>query len=151
MIPPEGTVTLLFTDIEGSTRFWEAHPEQMQSALARHDTLLREAIESAHGYVFKTVGDAFCTAFGTAPDALKAALAAQIALTSEPWPEQVPIKVRMALHTGAVESRDDDYFGLVLSRASRVLEFSHGTQLVLTETSARLVEEAEPVIPVRFQ
>ena len=71
---PKGTVTFLFTDIEGSTRMWESQPRAMQAALARHDTLLREAIESNGGYVFKTVGDAFCAAFPTAPQALDAAL-----------------------------------------------------------------------------
>ncbi len=72
--PPTGTVTFLFTDIEGSTRMWERSPQAMQSALARHDELLRRAIEERGGYIFKTVGDAFCCAFPTAPDALECAL-----------------------------------------------------------------------------
>src|SRR5579864_1571050 len=96
---PSGTVTFLFTDIEGSTRLWEQHPEAMRSALARHDALLRKAIESHHGHVFKTVGDAFCAAFATAPEALAAALAAQRALASERWPEETTLRARMALHT----------------------------------------------------
>jgi len=73
---PTGSVTFLFTDIEGSTKLWEQHPEKMQTALARHDALLRQAIEAHGGYVFKTVGDEFCTAFATTPDALNAALTA---------------------------------------------------------------------------
>jgi class 3 adenylate cyclase len=77
MAKPTGTVTFLFTDIEGSTKLWEHHPEAMQKALARHDALLRQAVEMHGGYVFKTVGDAFYAAFGTAPDALAAALSAQ--------------------------------------------------------------------------
>src|SRR4051794_40175798 len=105
---PTGTVTFLFTDIEGSTRMWEQHPRAMQSAIARHDTLLREAIESNGGYVFKTVGDAFCAAFPTAPQSLDAALAAQYALRSADWEGTSTIKVRMALHTGAAEVRDND-------------------------------------------
>ena len=75
--PPTGTVTFLFTDIEGSTRLWEHEAPAMQAALARHDEILRRAIEEHGGYVFKTVGDAFCAAFPTAPDALEAALEIQ--------------------------------------------------------------------------
>src|SRR5579864_8099205 len=107
---PTGTVTFLFTDIEGSTRLWEQHPEAMQGALARHDALLRQAIEAHGGHVFKTVGDQFCAAFATPPDALAAALTAQQALGAEPWGEGGPLRVRMALHTGAAEQRDGDYF-----------------------------------------
>ena len=81
--PPTGTLTLLFTDIEGSTRMWERSPQAMQAALARHDELLRRAIEERGGYVFKTVGDAFCATFPTAPDALEAALDAQRVLLKE--------------------------------------------------------------------
>src|SRR5437870_8500299 len=100
---PTGTVTLLFTDIESSTRLWEQHPRAMQAALARHDTLLREAIEAHGGYIFKTMGDAFCAAFPTAPEALDAAIAAQRAVQSADWDGAGvgTIKVRMALHTGA--------------------------------------------------
>ncbi len=78
--PPTGTVTFLFTDIEGSTKLWEHNAPAMQASLARHDELLRLAIEEKGGYVFKTVGDAFCCAFPTAPDALEAALDAQRSL-----------------------------------------------------------------------
>ena len=85
MNPPSGTVTFLFTDIEGSTRLWEEHPDAMRSALARHDALLRAAIQKHNGYVFKTIGDAFCAAFHTASDALNAALEAQLALAAEEW------------------------------------------------------------------
>jgi class 3 adenylate cyclase len=116
---PSGTVTFLFTDIQGSTRLWEEHPEAMRAALARHDELLHHAIQTHDGQVFKTMGDAFCTAFHTAPQALNAALAAQQALHSEPWPDAVVIKVRMALHTGAAEVSDNDYFGQPLNRVAR--------------------------------
>jgi class 3 adenylate cyclase len=78
--PPSGTVTFLFTDIEGSSKMWERSPETMRTALARHDEVLRSAIEAHGGHVFKTVGDAFCAAFPTAPEALGAALSAQRAL-----------------------------------------------------------------------
>ena len=119
--PPTGTVTFLFTDIEGSTRMWERSPQAMQAALARHDELLRRAIEQRSGYVFKTVGDAFCCAFPTVPDALKAAVEIQRRLLSSEWEEIGPLRVRMALHTGAAEERDGDYFGPPLNRVARLL------------------------------
>src|SRR5437867_2897259 len=98
---PSGTVTFLFTDIQSSTQLWERDPAAMSGALARHDSLLRAAIEAHGGFVFKTVGDAFCAAFSTAPDGLAAALAAQRALRDEAWDGTGPLLVRMALHTGA--------------------------------------------------
>ena len=94
-----GTITFLFTDIEGSTKLWEQYPEAMKSALARHDEILWNAIESNNGYVFKTIGDAFCAAFSTAPDALTAITKAQLNLQSENWNETGPLKVRVSLHT----------------------------------------------------
>src|SRR5689334_15649100 len=107
---PTGTVTFLFTDIEGSTQLWEQHPEAMKGALNRHDVLLRQAIEANNGYIFKTIGDAFCAAFPTAPEALTAALTAQRAVHTETWGE-TPIRVRVALHTGTADEREGDYFG----------------------------------------
>src|SRR5436309_12895389 len=98
---PSGTVTFLFTDIEGSTRCWATQHDAMRASLARHDDLLRECIEAHGGHVFKTVGDAFCAAFATATSAVEAALAAQRALRTERWPEGAAIRARMALHTGA--------------------------------------------------
>ncbi len=141
---PTGTVTFLFTDIEGSTKLWETHPSQMRTALARHDALMRQAFDRAGGYVFKTMGDAFCVAFAMAPDALSAATAAQVSLYSEPWPTETPIKVRMAMHTGAVESRDDDYFGHPLSRVARLLAVGHGDQVLMSQTTHELVRDLLP-------
>src|SRR5581483_411596 len=129
---PTGIVTFLFTDIEGSTRLWEQHPEAMRSALARHDALLRSAIESYNGVVFKTVGDAFCAAFSTAPEALAAALAAQQALHAQDWTDVGGIRARMALHTGNAEERDGDYFGQPLNRVARLLAIGHGGQVLLS-------------------
>jgi class 3 adenylate cyclase len=108
---PSGTVTFLFTDIEGSTALWERHPTQMAAALVRHDEFLRTSVETSGGYVFKTVGDAFYAAFTTARQALEAALAAQRALFAEKWNEHTTVRVRIALHTGVAEERDGDYFG----------------------------------------
>jgi predicted ATPase/class 3 adenylate cyclase len=143
-MPPTGTVTFLFTDIEGSTKLWEAHPEEMRVALARHDALMREAIVSTHGHVFKTVGDAFCAAFAMAPDAVSAALKVQTALNTEPWPEETPIKVRMALHTGTVETRDGDYFGPPLNRVARLLPIGYGGQTLLSQTTYLLSRDSLP-------
>jgi class 3 adenylate cyclase len=101
---PTGTVTFLFTDIEGSTKLWERIPEAMQRALARHYQIMREAVEKCGGYVFKTAGDAFCAVFPTALDALESALGAQRPLFSEAWGEEIgALRARMALHTGATE------------------------------------------------
>src|SRR5205823_7978562 len=120
---PTGTLTFLFTDIEGSTRLWEEQPDTMRLALARHDALLRAAIETNGGTVFKTMGDAFCAAFSTAPQALGAALMAQQSLhqVKAGVDAELMLKVRMALHTGAAEQRDGDYFGQPLNRVARLL------------------------------
>src|SRR5215472_13006693 len=142
--PPTGTVTLLFTDIEGSTRLWESHATAMRAALARHDALLRHCIDDHDGHVFKTGGDAFCAAFHTAPDALAAALDAQRALHREPWPEATKLKVRMTLHSGAVDVRDGDYFGASLNRVARLLAAGHGGQLLLSESTHDLCRDQLP-------
>ena len=134
-------VTLLFTDIEGSTRAWEAHPQDMKVALVRHDELLRSEIEAAGGYVFKTVGDAFCASFESAPMALGAAMAIQRALALEPWPQTTPIRVRMALHSGQCEERGGDYFGPVVNRTARLEAVAHGGQVVLSGVTADLVTD----------
>jgi predicted ATPase/class 3 adenylate cyclase len=141
---PTGTVTFLFTDIEGSTKLWERHPEAMQRALARHDELLRRAIEERGGYVFKTVGDAFCAAFPAAPDALEAALSAQRTLSAEEWHETGPLKVRMALHTGTAQERDGDYFGPPVNRVARLLSAGHGGQVLLSLATQELVRDTLP-------
>jgi predicted ATPase/class 3 adenylate cyclase/Tfp pilus assembly protein PilF len=143
---PTGTVTFLFTDIEGSTKLWERSPEAMQRALARHDEILREAVEEHDGYVFKTVGDAFCCAFATAPDALEASLFSQRALLSkEGWPEETgPLLVRMALHAGAAEERDGDYFGPPVDRVARLLSAGHGGQVLLSLAAQELVHDRLP-------
>jgi predicted ATPase/class 3 adenylate cyclase/DNA-binding CsgD family transcriptional regulator len=148
---PTGTLTFLFSDIQDSTRLWVAHPAGMRLALARHDALLREAIERHGGTVFKTVGDAFHAAFGTATDALAATLDAQRALQRERWEQflgpdaaQSPIRVRMALHTGAAEVRDGDYFGHTLNRVARILVAGHGGQVLLSAASWELLRDHLP-------
>ncbi len=141
---PTGTVTLLFTDVEGSTRLWETEPEQMAQALRQHDELLRTAIGGAGGYVFKTVGDAFCAAFATAQAALEAVLAAQQALGVQTWPTRRPLRVRMGLHTGVCEERDDDYFGPVVNRAARLEAVAHGGQVLFSGATAELLSDSLP-------
>ena len=141
---PSGTVTLLFTDIEGSTRLWEAEPEAMTRGLRRHDEILRSSIELAGGYVFKTVGDAFCAAFSTAEAALDAVLSAQRALVGQDWPTTQPILVRMGLHTGACEERDNDYFGPAVNRVARLESAAHGGQVLLSGATAELLSQSLP-------
>ncbi|HEX9438853.1 MAG TPA: helix-turn-helix domain-containing protein, partial [Roseiflexaceae bacterium] len=141
---PAGTVTFLFTDIEGSTRLWEQHSQAMPIALARHDTLLREAVAAHGGIVFKTVEDSVCAAFATAPAALAAALETQRALQGEPWGLTGPLHVRMALHTGTAETRDDDYFGPPLNRLARLLSVGHGSQILISLATTELVRDQLP-------
>ncbi len=140
--PPTGTVTFLFTDIQGSTKLWEQNPDAMRPALARHDQLLHQSIEDNGGYVFKTIGDAFCAAFPTANQALNAALAAQIAVSAEPWELPTPLLVRMALHTGTTEERGGDYFGPPLNRVARLMAAGHGGQTLLSDVTQGLVRDA---------
>ena len=144
-VQPTGTVTFLFTDVEGSTRMWERDVTAMRSALARHDEILTSAIEESGGSVFKTMGDAFCAAFFSVPDALGAALLAQRAIHAEEWDEGSVIRVRMAIHTGAVEERGGDYFGPALNRVSRLLSAGHGGQTLLSLAAQELVRDSLPV------
>jgi class 3 adenylate cyclase len=142
--PPSGTVTLLFTDVEGSTRLWESEREAMAAALRRHDAILREAIEQSGGYVFKTVGDAFCAAFSAARAGLDAALAAQRGLAAEPWPTSRPLVVRMGLHAGVCEERDGDYFGPAVNRVARLLSLADGGQVLVSAAAAELLSDELP-------
>jgi predicted ATPase/class 3 adenylate cyclase len=116
----------------------------MQTALARHDEILRDATEQHGGYVFKTVGDAFCCAFLTAPDALEAALETQRRLISSEWEHIGPLRVRMALHTGVAEERDGDYFGPPVNRVARLLSAAHGGQMLLSLPTQELVRDQLP-------
>ncbi len=141
---PTGTVTFLFTDVEGSTRLWETQHEAMAAALTRHDALLRHCIEAQGGHIFKTGGDAFYATFATAASAVEAALAAQRALCAERWPEQAKIHARMALHTGAAEIRDGDYFGAPLNHVARLLAAGHGGQTLLSKITHDLCRDRLP-------
>ncbi|HVA33742.1 MAG TPA: adenylate/guanylate cyclase domain-containing protein, partial [Candidatus Baltobacteraceae bacterium] len=138
---PTGTVTFLFSDIEGSTVRWDAHREAMQDAVRRHDELMRAAIERNRGFVFKTIGDAFCAAFSSASDGAAAALAAQRALAAEDFSAVQGVRVRMALHTGTAQERDNDYFGPTVNRVARLLAIGHGNQVLLSGICADAVRE----------
>jgi class 3 adenylate cyclase len=141
---PSGTVTLLFTDVEGSTRLWDAERDAMGEALRRHDEIVRGAIERSGGYVFKTVGDAFCAAFSAARAGLDAALDAQRELAEQAWPTSRPIVVRMGLHAGVCEERDGDYFGPAVNRAARLLAVASGGQVLVSGVAAELLSDEMP-------
>jgi Adenylate and Guanylate cyclase catalytic domain len=127
---PSGVVTFLFTDVEGSTRRWEADADAMRIALAAHDEVLRGAIEGHGGWLFKHTGDGVCAAFASPRSAVDAAVAAQLALE---------LPVRMGIATGEAEVRDGDYFGAVLNRAARVMAAGHGGQVLLADSTAGLL------------
>jgi predicted ATPase/class 3 adenylate cyclase len=135
---PSGTLTFLFTDIEGSTRLWETEPDLMGAALSHHDDIVRRAIESHAGYVFHTAGDAFGAAFASADAAASAAVDAQRELTTLDWggPE---LRTRMSLHTGESYERDGDYFGPTLNQASRLVSLGHGGQILVSSATAALL------------
>jgi class 3 adenylate cyclase len=133
---PSGVVTFLFTDVEGSTRRWEADPDEMRLALAAHDEVLREAIEAHGGWLFKHTGDGVCAAFDSPTGAVDAAVDAQRALE---------LPVRMGIATGEAELRGTDYFGAVLNRAARVMAAGHGGQVLLAESTAGLLSAVDLV------
>src|SRR5277367_3847266 len=127
---PSGVVTFLFTDVEGSTRRWEADADGMRIALAAHDEVLRSSIDAHGGRLFKHTGDGVCAAFASPRSAVDAAVAAQRALE---------LPVRMGLATGEAELREGDYFGAVLNRAARVMAAGHGGQILVAESTAGLL------------
>jgi predicted ATPase/class 3 adenylate cyclase len=142
---PDGTVTFLFTDIEGSTRLWEQHPEAMKVALARHDNLLRDIIETQGGHVVKTTGDGLHAVFAQASESVAASLACQQALVRQAWPGlPQPLRVRMGLHTGEAELRAGDYYGTALNRAARLMSLAYGGQILVSNATAELIADQLP-------
>src|SRR5512138_298430 len=139
---PTGTVTFLYTDIEGSTRLAREYPAALPALLARHHEILNAAVQAHAGYVFQIIGDAFCVAFQSAGDALHAAVAAQQALHAEPW-TPAPVKVRMAVHTGKADYRGEGRYEayLTLSHVQRLMSAAHGGQLLLSLATAELVRD----------
>jgi predicted ATPase/class 3 adenylate cyclase/Tfp pilus assembly protein PilF len=141
---PSGTVTFLFTDIEGSTTKWQNWPHRMKSALQRHDAILQEAISKSGGWVFKTVGDAFCAAFPTAFEAVQASLAIEQGIGREDWDLPVPLKVRIAVHTGEAVERNGDYYGPALNRVARLEAITYGGQVLMSLVTAELIRDMLP-------
>jgi predicted ATPase/class 3 adenylate cyclase len=132
------TTTFLFTDIEGSTRLWEAHPEAMKVALAAHDEITTKHVDANGGRVFKHMGDGAIAVFGSAADAIDAAKAIQAALADTTHPDVGTLRVRMGIHSGEVEERDGDYFGPTLNRAARLMSAGHGGQVLVSLVAERL-------------
>jgi predicted ATPase/class 3 adenylate cyclase len=135
-VPPTGVLTFLFTDVEGSTRRWEADPDEMRAALAAHDQVLHKAIAAHGGWLFKHTGDGVCAAFASPRSAVDAAVAAQ---------RELELPVRMGMATGEAELRDGDYFGAVLNRAARVMAAGHGGQILVAESTVGLLGGVELV------
>ena len=135
---PSGTVAFLFSDIEASTRRWERYGDSMRDAVRRHDRILRSEIERWRGYIFKTIGDAFCAAFWTASDALGAAVEVQRRLGRESFVAVDGLSVRMAIHIGEADERDGDYFGGAVNRTARLLSAGNGGQILLSGRAADL-------------
>ncbi|HLO31109.1 MAG TPA: adenylate/guanylate cyclase domain-containing protein [Anaerolineales bacterium] len=147
---PSGTVTFLFTDIQGSTKLAQEHPQEMPELLARHNAILNGSIETQHGFVFRIVGDSFSAAFHTAREALSAALEAQRRLQNESW-SPAPINVRMGIHTGSAQLQDDPqgqgtfYEGYgTLALTQRIMSVGHGGQILLSQTTHDLVKDRLP-------
>ncbi len=142
---PTGTVTFLFTDIEGSTKLAQQFPDAISGLLARHDDILNDAIRLNNGRVFETAGDAFCVAFHSAGDALRTAVRAQQALQNEAW-SPAAVRVRMGIHTGAAAYRGhDEYEGyLTLTRAQRLMSAAHGGQVLLSLATQELIRDEMP-------
>lgn len=142
---PTGTVTFLFTDIEGSTRLWEEQSEAMQNALARHDEILLAAVKQHGGFQVKTTGDGLHAVFRSAQEGALAAIAGQQGLAAEEWDPGIgQIKVRMALHSGTAEVRAGDYYGPAVNRAARLLAAAHGRQILLSQATASLLNQNLP-------
>ena len=116
----------------------------MRDAVRRHDALLRSAFVEHGGHVFKTVGDAFCAAFSAPQAALDAVLDAQQAIVTQSWPTRRPVRVRMGMHTGVCEERDNDYFGPVVNRTARLEAIAHGGQVLVSGATAGLLSETLP-------
>ncbi|MGH7734685.1 MAG: adenylate/guanylate cyclase domain-containing protein, partial [Gemmatimonadales bacterium] len=136
-----GTLTFLFTDIEGSTSLWEAQPEQMAQAVARHDAVLREAVQGHGGRIVKTTGDGIYAVFETAPGALASVLAIQLGLQEPGATAGLTLKVRCGLHSGAAHQRDNDYFGTTINRTARIMGAAHGGQILVSRAVAEAVQE----------
>jgi predicted ATPase/class 3 adenylate cyclase len=141
---PQGTITLLFCDIDGNTRLWEQHPRAMPALLDQYDAVLREQIAAYRGLIFSTLGDSVRAVFARAPEALAAALAIQQALIAAPLVVPERPRVRMALHSGSAETRAGAYVGLTFNRAAQLLRAGHGEQILLSFATEELLRDELP-------
>jgi predicted ATPase/class 3 adenylate cyclase len=143
---PSGTLTFLFSDIEGSTHLWEQHSQQMRAAMGRHDALFEAAVRQQAGYVVRPrgEGDSRFAVFTRASDALRAAIAIQRLFFAEPW-LVLPLRVRIALHSGEADLRDGDYYGITVNRCARLRSVAHGGQILISQTTYYLVRDELPV------
>jgi len=141
---PTGTVTFLFSDIEGSTERWEQHRAAMDAAVKRHDALMRSAAERHNGYVFKTVGDAFCVAFARVSEATNAAVDVQRKLNAEDFSAIEGLQLRIGLHAGEASERNGDYFGPAVNRVARLMSIGHGGQVLLSGVTRDLASRDLP-------
>jgi predicted ATPase/class 3 adenylate cyclase len=145
---PSGTVTFLFTDIEGSTKLAQQYPDAMPALLARHNQILNQAIETHNGFVFRVVGDSYSASFHNAKDAILAALDAQQNLNNESW-SPAPIKVRMGIHSGAaqleIDSKENAYSGYeTLALTQRIMSAGYGGQILLSQSTYNLTRDRLP-------
>lgn len=141
----KGLLTFLFTDIVGSTLLWERAPQAARRAVARHYDIVRDVVVAHRGIIFKTVGDACCCVFDEPLDAVRAALAMQLAIAREAWPDAVgALQIRVAMHSGEAIAEDGDYFGSTLNRVARLVSAAHGGQIVLSDSTAQCVAGSLP-------
>jgi predicted ATPase/class 3 adenylate cyclase len=140
---PAGTVTFLFTDMEGSTHAWDAHPDETRAALRRHDEIVAKGVGAHNGVIIleRGEGDSVFAVFARASDAVAAACAIQSAFRKEPWPKNVPMRIRMAIHTGEAGT---DYRGAHVNRAARIRGIAHGEQVLISGVTAGIVRGALP-------
>src|SRR5688572_29876084 len=142
---PTGTVTFLFTDIEGSTKLAQQYPESMPALLARHHEILNQSIQKQNGYVFQIIGDAFCVAFSSASEAVRAAIDAQRCLCNEEW-SPAPIRVRMGIHTGIAQIKEAGQYNgyATMALTQRLMSAGHGGQILILGATRELVRDTLP-------
>ena len=144
---PTGIVTFILTDVEGSTRLWEAHPGAMRKAVSRHHEIVHQAIERTGGVrpQDQGEGDSVVGAFAKATDAIACALDIQLMLLKEPWPEEAPIRVRIGIHAGEIELRDErNYYGPTINRCARIRAIAHGGQTLVSRATEQLLHQSLP-------
>jgi len=143
---PSGTLTFLFTDVEGSTRLWEQHPAQMRLDMVRHDVLIESCVAQYNGVIVRPrgEGDSRFAVFPEAVDAVASASAIQRVFSTEVWSIPVPLRVRMALHTGEADLRDGDYYGQAVNRCAKLRNAAYGGQTLISQATYNLVRHALP-------